>query len=85
MRLQEALNAALLPPPTTFVESHEHDALRYRLCTNDQSDASAKYYPPRSSLRNKSIFLDTGLVSDEYFDDAYVNPGRRNRDFVFLV
>ena len=55
--------------------------LESKFCTDDPSDASAKYYPLRFSLRNESIFLDTGLVSDEFFDDTYVNSAGRNRIF----
>ena len=33
------------------------------------------------AMRVPGILLGTGLVSDEIFDDTYVNSGCRNRDF----
>ena len=66
-------------PPTTFVESHEHDVLEDRFCADDPSDVSAESYTPRSSLRNESIFLDTGLLRDEFFDDTYTREFRSSQ------
>ena len=69
------------PSLTNLVDPPERDVLESIFCTDDPSDAFAKYYSFCLSLRNESVFLDTGPVSDEVFDDTSVNSARRNRIF----